>query len=68
MKQMKWVDKNKNYTYTTTVGVRKIDDIIIITQKMVEQDITTVVKLKITKFEFDGIVKFVKDKFNTKTK
>lgn len=63
MKQLVQIARDRNYVYKTTVGVRKIDDMIIINQELTDDCVTTSKKIKLTEQEFKNIVKFVKNKF-----
>lgn len=63
MKELVQIARDREFSYKTTVGVRKFDDMIIINQELKQDFITTNKKIKLTKQEFDNIVKFVKNKF-----
>jgi hypothetical protein len=63
MKQL--IQKFQDYDtfYTTTVGVRKWDDTIVLGQEIKIGKDRFVTNIFITKKEFDNIVKFVNEKF-----
>ena len=62
MKLLIQKSKDGKSRYFTSVGVRKLDDMIIIRQLISDEDSSSDVKIKITKKEFEKITDFVRTK------
>lgn len=63
MKQLVLKSVEHGVSYTSTIGVRNFDEMIVISQKIKESDVISDCKIIITKQEFDEIIKFIKGKF-----